>query len=316
MKKTLIALGVIVVLLIGGIVSFVYTHGPDYEFHIVSGGVTAPVEVVFDDMAVPHIYAENESDALHALGYVHASERLWQMDLLRRAGGGELSALLGEDMVSNDQYLRTLGMREAADRVTAEFLANGPQRIKDGMAAYLAGVNRFIEEDRAPLEYILLGQSPEPFDTHDIYCATGFMAYSFAIHLKTEPILDWMKQNFDPAYMADLALGSDGFTRIPDTGSPSRGRGDSLMTPMPVTVSADVPSPGGSMTDISGISALVHEMDALRPVPQWLGSNAWVIGGDRTASGEVIFCNDAHMGYAQPSVWYDCLLYTSPSPRD
>ena len=92
------------------------------------------------------LYAENESDALHA-GYVHASERLWQMDLLRRAGGGELSALLGEDMVSNDQYLRTLGMREAADRV-AEFLADGPQRIKDGMAAYLAGVNRFIEEDR------------------------------------------------------------------------------------------------------------------------------------------------------------------------
>ena len=87
------------------------------------------------------------------------------------------------------------------------------------MAAYLAGVNRFIKEDRAPLEYALLGQDPEPFDTHDIYCATGFMAYSFAIHLKTEPILDWMKQNFDSAYMADLAL-TDGFTRIPDTGSP------------------------------------------------------------------------------------------------
>ena len=123
-------------------------------------------------------------------------ERLWQMDLLRRAGGGELSALLGEDMVANDQYLRTLGMREAADRVTQEFLTQGPIRIQEGMAAYLEGVNRFIAEGQTPLEYELLGMDPEPFDTRDIYCATGFMAYSFAIHLKTEPILDWMKQQF------------------------------------------------------------------------------------------------------------------------
>ena len=305
MKKVVLALGFLLVILFGYTAYFIQSHQTDYSFELESVDIDATVEVVFDDMAVPHIYAESENDAMYALGYVHAMERLWQMDLLRRAGAGELSALLGEDMVPNDQYLRTLGMREGANRVTAEFLANGPQRIQDGMAAYLAGVNRFIEEDRAPLEYILLGQDPEPFDTHDIYCASGFMAYSFAIHLKTEPILDWMKQNFDWAYMADLALGPDGFTRIPDTGSPSRARWDSLMAPVPVTASADDPTPNGIGSDISGISALVHEMDALRPVPQWLGSNAWVIGGDRTASGDVIFCNDAHMGYAQPSVWYE-----------
>ena len=117
MKKTGIALGLLLVLLFSYAVFFVQSHKPDYDFHIQSDAVSAPVEVVFDDMAVPHIYAETESDAMFALGYVHAWERLWQMDLLRRAGGGELSALLGEEMISNDRYLRTLGMREAADRV-------------------------------------------------------------------------------------------------------------------------------------------------------------------------------------------------------
>ena len=73
------------------------------------------------------------------------------------------------------------------------------------------------------------------------------------------------------------------------------------MSVMPITASL-APPPS---SDISGIAARVHEMDALRPVPQWLGSNAWVIGEDKTASGKVLFCNDAHMAYAQPSVWYE-----------
>ena len=195
MINVLKALGLLLVLLLAYLVYFAQTSQTDYNFMLQSETVSAPVEVVFDDMAVPHIYAERESDAMFALGYVHASERLWQMDLLRRAGAGELSALLGPDMVQNDQYLRTLGMREAADRVTTLFNQDAPARIQEGMAQYLAGVNRFIAEGRTPLEYQLVGLDPEPFDTHDIYCATGFMAYSFAIHLKTEPILDWMKES-------------------------------------------------------------------------------------------------------------------------
>ena len=313
MINVLKALGLLLVLLLAYLVYFAQTSQTDYNFMLQSETVSAPVEVVFDDMAVPHIYAERESDAMFALGYVHASERLWQMDLLRRAGAGELSALLGPDMVQNDQYLRTLGMREAADRVTTLFNQDAPARIQEGMAQYLAGVNRFIAEGRTPLEYQLVGLDPEPFDTHDIYCATGFMAYSFAIHLKTEPILDWMKENLGPDYMADLALGPDGFTRIPDTGSPARARWDSMMTLMPVTSSAELKTTNRGTSewrDITSLASLAHEMDALRPVPQWLGSNAWVIGGDRTASGKVLFCNDAHMGYAQPSVWYEAHIVT------
>lgn len=307
MKNLLKALGLLLVLLLAYVVYFVQTSSTDYSFSLASDAVSAPVEIIFDDMAVPHIYAETEDDAMYALGYVHASERLWQMDLLRRAGAGELSALLGPDMVENDQYLRTLGMREAATQVASEFAEKAPPRIRSSMAGYLAGINRFIAEGSVPLEYRLLGTDPEPFDTHDVYCATGFMAFSFAIQLKTEPILDWMKLNLGPAYMADLALGPDGFTRIPVTGAAA----DSARLPMSAPDAQQSAAMQGPLnSDISALSAKVHRLDALRPVPQWLGSNAWVIGKDKTASGSVIFCNDAHMAYAQPSVWYEAHIVT------
>ena len=215
MKKWIF--GLTMVAIVAGLTAFFYTqlNVTDYRFDVKSDAIKAPVEVIFDDMAVPHIYAENEKDAMHALGYVHASERLWQMDLLRRAGAGELSELLGAEMVENDQYLRSLGMREAAVRTAAAFEADAPAEIQAAMGAYLSGINAFIGLDKRPFEYQLLGEDPRPFTTQDVYCATGFMAYSFAIHLKTEPILDWMKHNLGQVYWDDLALGQDGFTRIP-----------------------------------------------------------------------------------------------------
>ena len=151
MKNVLKALGLLLVLLILCTLSFVQSSGTDYSFTLQSDAVSAPVNIVFDDMAVPHIYADSENDAMYALGYVHAAERLWQMDLLRRAGGGELSALLGPDMIENDQYLRTLGMNHAAQGVAKDFLAHAPVRIQSAMAAYLKGINRFIAEGDTPL---------------------------------------------------------------------------------------------------------------------------------------------------------------------
>ncbi|MGB2470700.1 MAG: penicillin acylase family protein, partial [Flavobacteriales bacterium] len=118
----------------------VKTIAPDYGFDLAVDGVESEVEVLFDDIGVPHIYAQSETDAMHALGYVHAMERLWQMDLLRRAGAGELSALLGPDMVENDKYLRTLGMREAATRTVDQMDAQANPHILDAMTAYLDSV--------------------------------------------------------------------------------------------------------------------------------------------------------------------------------
>ena len=282
MKNILRVFAVMVTMLFSLVYITTQTIAPDYGFDLSSNALEADVEIVFDDMAVPHIYAESEHDALHALGYVHAMERLWQMDLLRRAGGGELSALLGPDMIDNDKYLRTMGMRKTADRTVEQLKGDSENaHIVDAMQAYLDGVNAYIASGELPFEYRLINAKPQPFDLHDVYCATGFMAYSFAIHLKTEPILDWMANHLDSARIADVYWNEDGYQRIPTLAS-----------------------------DISGLASKVHELDALRPVPQWLGSNAWVLSGDRTASGKVLFCNDAHMAYASPSVWYEAHVVT------
>ena len=273
MKHILLVVAVMVTMLSSLVYITTQTIAPDYGFDLTTDAVLNDVEMVFDDMAVPHIYADSETDAMHALGYVHAMERLWQMDLLRRAGGGELSALLGPDMVENDKYLRTLGMSQAAKRTVERIEADTTiAELKASMQAYLDGINAFIATKELPFEYRLINARPEPFDMHDIYCATGFMSYSFAIHLKTEPILDWMARNLDSALVADVYWNEEGFQRIP-LGEPAR--------------------------DISGLANRVHNLDALRPVPQWLGSNAWVLSGDRTAS---VKCSSA-------------TTPTSPTPR-
>ena len=286
MKKTVIFLYVIVgiFLLLGvSLYLFIQSSSTDYNFEIVSSDIGHDVKIVFDDMAVPHIYAESESDAMFALGYVHASERLWQMDLLRRAGGGELSELLGADMVENDRYLRTLGIRDAAVKDAALFEHTSSEKTKSAARAYLQGVNRFIGEENYPVEYLLLGQTPQQFQIMDMYKVAGFMAYSFAIHIKTEPIVDWIKTNFDSTYLSDVATGVKGFTKIP-------------------TQNASV--------DVTAFSDLANRLDDKLPVPQFIGSNAWVISGSKTKSGAVLFSNDTHMKYASPSVWYEAHVIT------
>lgn len=286
MKKTVIFLYVIVgiFLLLGvSLYLFIQSSSTDYNFEIVSSDIGHDVKIVFDDMAVPHIYAESESDAMFALGYVHASERLWQMDLLRRAGGGELSELLGAEMIENDRYLRTLGMRDAAVKDAALFEHTSSEKTKSAARAYLKGVNTFIGEENYPVEYLLLGETPQQFQIVDMYKVAGFMAYSFAIHIKTEPIVDWLKTNFDSTYLSDVALGVQGFTKIP-------------------TQNASV--------DVAAFSDLANRLDEKLPVPQFIGSNAWVISGSKTKSGSVLFSNDTHMKYASPSVWYEAHVTT------
>ena len=281
MKKTKIFLYVIagIFLVIGvSLYLFIQTSATDYNFNISSSEIGNDVRIVFDDMAVPHIYAESESDAMYALGYVHASERLWQMDLLRRAGGGELSELLGPDMVENDRYLRTLGIRKAARKDAVDFENTTSILAKSAALAYLAGLNKFIGEGNYPVEYKILGASPKAFKIEDMYKTAGFMAYSFAIHIKTEPIVDWIKTNFDSTYIAYVAFGVKGFTKIPTQ---------------------------NSSVDLTAFSDLANRLDENLPVTQFMGSNAWVISGSKTKSGEVVFSNDTHMKYASPSVWYE-----------
>ena len=163
MKKILSVLGVLVLLLFAGLFVFIFLHSPRYEGELKLAGLNEQVEINFDDYGIPHIYAQNEADAYRALGYIHAQERLFQLEMMRRVGSGTLAELLGKDLLEIDQFFHTLGIPKHAKESAASFLAQGETPWKKAAEAYLSGVNEFIQNGKLPAEYTLLGEKPRPY---------------------------------------------------------------------------------------------------------------------------------------------------------
>ncbi|RMG55064.1 MAG: penicillin acylase family protein [Bacteroidetes bacterium] len=155
------------------------------------------------------------------------------------------------------------------------------------MLAYLDGVNTFIAEGNAPPEFALTGIPMDSFTVVNTYDVMGYMAFSFAAGFRNDPVFERIGRNFGRAYLADIALQYEGETVIPRY--PAEG--------------LDTLPPGG-------IAARVQRVLDRMPVSPLIGSNAWVLGPRRTASGKVLFANDPHIAYSQPSVWYEAHLET------
>ncbi|MCW5515446.1 penicillin acylase family protein [Muriicola sp. Z0-33] len=273
-------LGAIVVLV--AILSFVFiqTLKPDYEGEKEFTQLGDTVEVYYDGYGIPHIYGQSEEDAFRALGYVHAQDRLWQMDLLRRIARGGLSEAFGKDLILTDKFMLSLGIDDASTQSVSQL--DGDSQSARISQAYLDGVNKFIAEGPTPIEYYLTGLEKETFQIKDIYNSIGYMAFSFAMAHKTDPLLSEIKSKLGPAYLKDLQIDSDTSTvrikNYPEVDQDSTKNTLSAFT----------------ATALKGL-----------PLPQFVGSNSWVIGAEKTKSGKVILANDPHIGFAQPSVWYE-----------
>lgn len=277
-------LGLTVILLIG-IGIFVYTLKPVYDGEMALENLSEEVQVRFDAYGIPHIYAANESDAFRALGYVHAQDRLWQMELLRRVASGGLSEVFGAELLQTDKFFLSLGIEDASKKTVA--LLNPADPMVQISESYLAGINQFVAEGPTPVEFYLTGLKKKPFTLTDIYNSVGYMAFSFAMAHKTDPLLSAIKDKLGPEYLLDLEIHSDPKTAM------IKNHKKSADTVPPVTVEKVV-------------------AEALRklPVPLLEGSNSWVIAPSKTKNGKVIFANDPHIGFAQPSVWYEAHLST------
>lgn len=281
MKKFGIILGSIVLLLIFGVLILIVLHSPQYSGEKNIEGLHSEVEVIFDKFGVPHIYAQNSDDAYRALGYVHAQDRLFQMEMMRRVGSGTLAELLGPDVLDIDKFFRTLGLPKHAKESNEAFLKEGESPWKSAAEAYAVGVNEFIVEGRLPIEYTLLSAKPREFTSEDMHSITGYMAFTFAMGLKTDPLVTKMARELGNEYLAALSVQT-----LPEHYVIPVNYPDSILTPK-----TENPS-------------LISMLDKL-PVPLLEGSNSWVISGSRTASGQVLFANDTHIGFSSPSVWYE-----------
>ena len=275
-KRLLVSLILIGILFSLAYFIFAQLMSPAYQGEKTLAPLEEQVSVYFDTYGVPHIYGETEKDVFTALGYVHAQDRLWQMEVIRRIAAGRLSELFGEDLLETDQLFLTLGIEDASVKSVAQLDTSSPE-YKLSMA-YLKGINAFITDGPTPIEFYLTGVEKSPFELKDIYNTLGYMAFSFAVAQRTDPLLTNIYHSLGQEYLKDLSIAVN-----PETVS------------IPVFTAAE--------DQIAGLLKKV-------PAPQFIGSNAWVVGGDKTKSGQVIFANDPHIGFAQPSVWYEAHVET------
>lgn len=285
LKKVLLFIAGLILLALIGIAIFLNGLKPDYSGKKTLTGLDSEVKVLYDTYGIPHIYADKEEDALRALGYVHAQDRLWQMELLRRVAKGRLSEVFGKDLLKTDKFFLSLGIDDNSAETVANTDLNGRTAILS--QAYLDGINEFIEKGPTPIEFYLTGLDKEPFSLEDIHNAVGYMAFSFAMAHKTDPLLTSMRNKLGEEYMKDLAIGSD-------------------------TSTVWIKNYKGINTDslASNITTSVTAALEKLPIPQFEGSNSWVIAPQKTKNGKVILANDPHIGFAQPSVWYEAHIST------
>ena len=271
------------IIIVAGI--FFYTLTPDYSGKKELVGLQKEVSIYYDTFGIPHIYGDNEQDVFRTLGYVHAQDRLWQMELLRRIASGRLSEVFGADLVSTDKFFLSLGIADAS-KVTAANLDTSDAGVVLA-EAYLDGINQFIEEGPTPIEFYLTGINKEEFVLEDVYNTIGYMAFSFAMAHKTDPLLTTINSKLGQDYLKDLAIDSACDTEWLKNYNPSNT--DSIQ---------------------NNLTATVNKALGALDIPLFEGSNSWVIAPEKTKNGKVIFANDPHIGFAQPSVWYEAHIET------
>ncbi|MFZ3082721.1 penicillin acylase family protein [Rhodoferax ferrireducens] len=269
---------------------YIHTKQPQRSGAIAMTNLQAPVSVRYDERGVPHIWAENEADLYRTLGFVHAQDRLFQMEMVRRLAQGELAEVLGPKLVDVDRLFRTLGIRAHAQDAAAKMDLQSP--ASRALLAYLDGINQFQATHPAPLEFDLLKIPKRPFTVQDTLAVSGYLAYSFAAAFRTEPALSYMRDKLGARYLTvfDLDWNPQGVIK---PGAPAS------------TTAALSPPDWQALAQLSQLSG---QALALAGVPPFEGSNAWAVSGSRTASGKPLLAGDPHIGYSAPSVWYEAHL--------
>jgi penicillin amidase len=281
-KIAIIVIGLLAVSIIG---SWMYYNSlkPNYSGSVSLTGIENETSVYFDDFGIPHIYAGNQQDAMTALGYVHAQDRLWQMELMRRISPGRLSEIFGEDMLKNDKFFVSLGIEEASEKSINKLDKNG--EVYKLATAYLSGINQFIKNGSTPIEFTLIGIEKEQYQLKDVYNILGYMSFSFAMAHKTDPLLSVIKEKLGSDYLKELNIDIDPNTTLIKN----------------------------SKQDLESFSALASSVNYIMntsPIPPFIGSNSWVISAKKTSTGNVLFANDPHIGYSQPGTWYEAHIVT------
>lgn len=265
---------------------------PQTEGTIGAPGLQGAVEIYRDQWGVPQIYASSAHDLFFAQGYVHAQDRFWQMDVWRHTGQARLSEMFGQATLETDQFLRTLGWARLAEQELA--LLNEDARAI--LEAYAEGVNAYLaaHPDALGLEYSLLGlnnkdYTVEPWTPVNTLTWAKAMAWDLGGNRTAEIENARIVREVGEAMWRDFR------------------------TPYPADAPVIVPTPAIGALPLDGLARRMAQVDAiLGGGMRGLGSNNWVIGGERTTTGMPILANDPHLSIQMPSIWYEVGLHCAP----
>lgn len=273
-----IALGATLLLaavVIGGGYFWLQGSLPQTEGEVRIAALEAPATVRRNADGMVRIQAANEQDLYRALGFVHAQDRLWQMDFMRRSASGRLSEVMGESTLSLDRFFRTLGLRQL---VEANLQHLAPETLA-ALEAYAEGVNAFLAERQGPLplEFQILRYEPEPWNPSDSLLWGRLMALRLSENWRDELSRTRLAGRFPPTQIAELW--------------------PSYPADAPVTLAE-----AASLIDQSVATQLANLLPpALQPTG---ASNVWALAGKRTETGAPILANDPHLSLDAPGVWY------------
>lgn len=278
---------------------------PQLDGRLQLNGLSAPVIVTRDTHGVPTIEAKSLEDLFFAQGYVTAQDRLWQMDVMRRFGAGELSEILGESTLQLDREQRILGLRAAARKS----LATTNPRNRSYFEAYARGVNAYIltHGERLPIEFRILRYSPKPWQPEDSVVIANGMVKDLNYHyfydaLDREKILAKLGSELT----ADLYVNRSWHDRPPTV------MREDLNDPHTSNDSdddddddSDDDGPDNSVTQQRTSALETKSPEEALPVN---GSNDWVVSGAHTTTGKPLLSNDMHLGHQMPNLWYEAHL--------
>ena len=258
-------------------------------------GLKGRVSVIYDDREVPHVFAESVNDAIRVQGYLHAKNRLFQMDISSRSAAGRLSEVIGEKTLEYDQTERRYGMIKAAENAVNGWKKN-PEAYAM-MEAYAEGVNAYISQlsdKNLPLEYKIMGFRPE-----------NWTPLHSALFFKS--MCRTLARNDLDAELSNtlLKLGEAEFTKLFPDSHP-------LQTPIiPSGIKWNFKALDEQIASTTGlnISGLIDKKDNSDKEPG-TGSNNWVVGPSKTVNGHPILCGDPHLNLTLPSIWYEIQLCT------
>ncbi len=265
-------------LLIGGWFYVVLNQALPDDVNEIVTSVTAPATISYDEIARPYVRAATLADALHAQGWLHARERLFQMEMFRRAGSGRLAEALGESMLETDIEM----WRAGVPRLAAMLEANASPATRELIAAYVAGVNRALADTaHMPLEIRLAGIDVAPWEASDVFALGALMAFQSARNYRNELLR--------LALLQHLGVAAGIFIDQRQTAD------------FPYVVGSVVPALERSDRILATAQAML-----LAPAA---GSNGWVVAPEKTEAGHALFAFDSHDGFSMPNLTYEVHLF-------